>query len=75
MRRRAPLFALSAVLVACGGTIQPYWSDDDAGNCVEHASRQYCHFLSGPCDDGGPPDSSGNPASSPQQEAIVTCTP
>jgi hypothetical protein len=73
MRGLAVLLVLvaAAALLACGGSIQTYWADDDAGRCVEHASERYCRVSVGPCDDGGPPDSGTKDLAN----AIVTCTP
>ena len=72
-RRMRWLVLVAIITLACGGGIQTYWSNDDAGHCVEHASQQYCHVSTGPCDDGGPANTDagdlGNTAS------IVTCTP
>jgi hypothetical protein len=75
MERCTLLLALLSALVACGGGIQPYWSNNDAGYCEEHASKQYCKVSGGPCDGGGPPDSPDTGNGNLSNTAIVTCTP
>ena len=68
---RWPVLLVVMALADCGGGTQSYWSDDDAGHCVEHASQQTCHARNGPCDDGGPPDEGNFNATA----ALVPCTP
>ena len=57
--RLGATFVLLASLAACSGGIRPYWSNDDAGHCLEHASpsvEKECQVRTGDCVDGGPPD-------------------
>jgi hypothetical protein len=52
-----------AAFMDCSGGIRPYWSSDDAGHCLEHASpsvEKECQVAMGDCIDGGPPDTGAN---------------
>lgn len=64
--------AATAALAGCG-SIQTYWSNDDAGRCVEHASQQYCRLSTELCVDSGPPTSDAGDLGATGN--VMPCTP
>ncbi len=76
MLRAMKRVVVFATLLACNGNIAPYWSENDAGYCVEHRTdQQHCHSCTGACNDGGPPETPETGTLDYPCMAIVECTP